>query len=205
MIYKLLHFLFSYSACRWWEMKFDGFYNNWIQKEFSNIGKGVYIGRLKLLEGAQYIHVDNAVSIGEGCTLTAWDNYMGNQFSPNITFEEGVIIGPNAHITACNNIHIGTGTLTGKYVTITDNSHGISNIDDLKNIPVCRKLFSKGPVIIGKNVWIGDKATILPGVTIGDGAIIGANTVVTKDIPPYSIAGGNPAKVIRTLTNSKYE
>lgn len=58
---------------------------------------------------------------------------------------------------------------------------------------------SKGPVIIGQNVWVGDKATILPGVTIGDGAVIGANSVVTKDVPPYSIVGGNPAKVLKQL------
>ena len=62
-----------------------------------------------------------------------------------------------------------------------------------------REVISKGAVIIGKNVWIGDKATVLPGVTIGDSVIIGANSVVTKDIPAYSIVGGNPAKIIKTL------
>lgn len=56
---------------------------------------------------------------------------------------------------------------------------------------------SKGPVIIGNDVWIGIGAMILSGVRIGDGAVISAGAVVTKDIPPYAIAGGNPAKVIR--------
>ena len=60
-----------------------------------------------------------------------------------------------------------------------------------------RFVTSKGPVIIGNNVWIGDKATVLPNVTIGDGAVIAANAVVTKDVPPYSIVAGNPAKVIK--------
>ena len=60
-----------------------------------------------------------------------------------------------------------------------------------------RPTTSKGRVVIGNNVWIGDKATILPGVTIGDGAIIAANAVVTKDVPQYSVVGGNPAKVIK--------
>lgn len=60
-------------------------------------------------------------------------------------------------------------------------------------------MYSKGDVSIGKNVWIGEKATILPGVTIGEGSIIGANSVVTKNIPPYSIACGIPAKVIKKL------
>jgi acetyltransferase-like isoleucine patch superfamily enzyme len=66
-------------------------------------------------------------------------------------------------------------------------------------IPTERKVISKGAVIIGENVWIGDKVTILPGVEIGNGVVIGANSVVTKDIPSYCVVGGNPAKVIKQL------
>ena len=65
--------------------------------------------------------------------------------------------------------------------------------------PLKRPIVSKGPVRIGDNVWIGDKATILPNVSIGNGAIIAANAVVTKDVPPYSVAAGNPAKIIKTF------
>ncbi|MFT4666111.1 MAG: virginiamycin A acetyltransferase [Polaribacter sp.] len=56
---------------------------------------------------------------------------------------------------------------------------------------------NKGNTVIGNDVWIGYNATILPGVTVGDGAIIATNATVTKDVPPYSIVGGNPAKIIR--------
>lgn len=59
------------------------------------------------------------------------------------------------------------------------------------------KTVSKGDTIIGNDVWIGNSATIMNGITIGDGAIIGANALVTKDVAPYTIVGGNPAKVIR--------
>ena len=55
----------------------------------------------------------------------------------------------------------------------------------------------KGDTIIGNDVWIGYRAAIMPGVTIGDGAIIGAFSVVTRDVPPYSIVGGNPAQLLR--------
>ncbi len=55
------------------------------------------------------------------------------------------------------------------------------------------------PVTIGKNVWIGDHATILPGVTIGDGAVVAAGAVVTKDVPPRTVVAGVPAKIIRTI------
>lgn len=64
-----------------------------------------------------------------------------------------------------------------------------------------RPLFSKGIVIIEDNVWIGDKATILSGVKIGKGAIIGANAVISKDVPAYGVAVGNPAKVIKIIKN----
>lgn len=59
----------------------------------------------------------------------------------------------------------------------------------------------KGPVKIGDNVWIGDRATILSGVTIGEGAIIAANAVLTHDVPAYTVVGGVPAKVIKFLKN----
>ena len=82
-------------------------------------------------------------------------------------------------------------------MTISDNNHGSTDFDTLHEVSVNRKLYTKGPVIIGNNVWIGDKATILGGVTIGDGAVIAANAVVTKDVPAYSVVGGNPARVIK--------
>ena len=101
------------------------------------------------------------------------------------------------HITCANRVIIGDSCLTGKWVTITDNSHGETDLDSLCLPPGKRPITSKGPVVIGNNVWIGDKATILPGVTIGDGAVIAANAVVTKDVPDYSVVGGNPAKILK--------
>lgn len=73
-----------------------------------------------------------------------------------------------------------------------------------KVTPKLEDLPFKGDTIIGNDVWIGQNVTILPGVHIGDGAIIGANSVVTKDIPPYHIAGGNPCKIIRKRFNEEF-
>lgn len=69
----------------------------------------------------------------------------------------------------------------------------------MRQRPSLRKVESKGEVIIGDNVWIGDKCTILQNVHIGDGVIVAANSVVTKDVPPYSVVGGNPAKVLKKI------
>ncbi len=73
-----------------------------------------------------------------------------------------------------------------------------------KVTPKLEDLPFKGDTIIGNDVWIGQNVTILPGVHIGDGTIIGANSVVTKDIPPYHIAGGNPCKIIRKRFNEEF-
>lgn len=97
---------------------------------------------------------------------------------------------------------IGDSLLTGKWVTITDNSHGETDKTTLEMRPQERPVTSKGPVVIGNNVWIGDKATILPGVTIGDGAVIAANAVVTENVPEYSVVAGIPAKVINYMKKS---
>ena len=96
-----------------------------------------------------------------------------------------------------NKVIIGDNCLTGKWVTISDNNHGTTDFDVLHEPPIKRKLYTKGPVVIGNDVWIGDKASILGGVTIGDGAVIQAGSVVIKDVPSGAIVGGNPAKVFK--------
>ena len=98
------------------------------------------------------------------------------------------------------NITIGNNVLTGRYVYISDNSHGKNIESELNTPPSLRPLYAKGPVVIGNNVWIGESARILSGVTIGDGAIIGANAVVTHDVPSGAVVGGVPAKVIKMMT-----
>jgi acetyltransferase-like isoleucine patch superfamily enzyme len=105
--------------------------------------------------------------------------------------------GTRTHITAINSIVIGDHLLTGADVLITDNAHGDSSLKSLMNPPLERPMFSKGGVTIGDNVWIGDKVTVLPGVKIGNRVIVGANSVVTKDVPDNCIVAGIPAKIIR--------
>lgn len=172
-----------------------------IKHKFKCFGKYSYIRpRADYLFGERYIEIGSNTVIGKHVQLTAWDSNNGQTYYPSIVVGSNCQFGSYNHITAINCIRIGDGVLTGKFVTISDNSHGDTTLStDLDKSPIKRPVFSKGPVIIGDNVWIGDKATILANVKIGKGSIIGANAVVTKDVPPYSMAVGSPAKVIKTL------
>lgn len=178
-----------------------------IVETYRSLGKDISFESVISLRGEQYMSFGNKVHFTHSSFLTAWDSFTyvveGKEekqtFSPRIEIGDNCNFGEYLHITAINKIVIGSGCLTGKWVTITDNSHGQFVKEQLEMRPIQRPLYSKGPVIIGQNVWIGDKVTILPGVTIGDGAVIAANAVVTKDVPPYSMAGGNPARIIKEV------
>lgn len=150
------------------------------------------------LKGTRYISIGQGTLISAGVILTAWDRYAGERFSPSINIGDNCMIGEYAHITACHNITIGNNVLTGRRIYISDNSHGDTTKEQLDIPPIKRPLKVKGPVVIEDNVWIGERACILSGVRIGRGAIIAANAVVTKDVPPYSVVGGVPAKIIKT-------
>lgn len=113
-------------------------------------------------------------------------------FSSKVTLGDYSGIGINAKIYGT--CHIGRYVMMGTDVTIITRNHRFDRTD----IPMMEQGFEEErPVYIGNDVWIGDRVLILPGVHIGDGSIIAAGAVVTKDVPPYSIVAGVPARKIR--------
>lgn len=145
-----------------------------------------------ILIGDHFLCADN-------CELSVWnkDNNQNKKFK--IIIGDNVTIASYSYISCTNEIKISDGCLLGINTFITDNFHGTSSKEEKLIIPNERKLFSKGPVKIGKNVWIGRNVCIMPNVTIGDYSIIGANAVVTHNVPKNSIAVGVPARVISKL------
>ena len=102
-------------------------------------------------------------------------------------------IGENAHLYG--KVTIGDNVMMAPDVVIYVRNHESKRLD----IPMCEQgSTEEKPVIIGNDVWIGGRVIILPGVTIGDGAIIGAGSVVTKDVKEYEVVAGNPARVIKS-------
>lgn len=177
----------------------DYLYTIWIRNFIGHVGKHTIIAKPCSLQGGgqSCISIGDYTSIQSHCILGCWAKFGKQHFTPSLTIGSHCSIGEYNHITACNKIIIGDGLLTGRYVYIGDNSHGGLSIEESKVPPIERKLQSKGEVRIGNNVWIGDKVTILAGVSVGDNVIIAANAVVTKNIPSNCVVGGVPAKTLK--------
>jgi acetyltransferase-like isoleucine patch superfamily enzyme len=110
-----------------------------------------------------------------------------------ITLGNDVVIAENCVLGGQGGLTIGNYVMIGNNATIITANHGFSRSD----IPMLRQSLDIAAVRIEDDVWIGANAVILPGVNIGQGAVIGAGAIVTKDIEPYSIVVGNPAKPIK--------
>ena len=173
-------------------------YTIYKKREFATFGINSILFPHHTIVGGKGIYIGNNTSINEYCYLSIWLKRKVVE-NPSVTIGDDCNIGAYNHITCVNRVVIGNGFLSGKWVTISDNNHGCSDYRDLCVPPRKREVTSKGPVLIGQNVWIGEKATILSGVRIGDNAIIAANAVVTKDVPSNCLVGGIPAKVIKYI------
>lgn len=197
----LWSYIYNYNMSVWLNNKCNSLYSLWISNFVGSMGRNSKIFYPCKLwgGGSKSIFIGDGTTIQSFCILGCWISYAGDSFSPSINIGDNCNIGEHNHITSINNITIGNGLLTGRYVYIGDNCHGGLSIDESNIPPIRRKLQSKGEVVIGDNVWIGDKATILAGVHIGDNVIIGANSVVTHDIPCNCMAAGIPARVIKQI------
>ena len=148
------------------------------------------------IRGKKYIQVSKGFTTGVGCRIEAYPKtdkkvlFFGENFQMN----------DYVHITAMQSVKIGNNVLLASKIYISDCSHGTysgnENDSHPDSIPHDRPLSSK-PVVIEDNVWLGEFVSVLPGVTIGKGSIVGANSVVSKNLPPYVIAVGTPAKPIK--------
>lgn len=149
--------------------------------------------------GPQYIEIGNNFSAGERFRIEAWDSYGKQSFKPQITIGNNVVFNTDIHIGCINKIEIGDNCLFASRIYITDHHHGEPSAEMLKLTPKERPLSTKGPVIIEKNVWVGEGVAIMPNVRIGENSIIATNAVVTKDIPPNCVVAGIPARVIKVI------
>lgn len=122
------------------------------------------------------------------------------EFNPQyLEFVPPIYIGPNASLYLRCPLKIGKGTIIGPRFTVHTANHRYEG-----NALPYDEIYEAKTVIIGPNVWIGADVTVLPGNVIGEGAVVAANSVVTKDVPAFAVVGGNPAKIIKSRDIERY-
>jgi acetyltransferase-like isoleucine patch superfamily enzyme len=183
---------------RWWT----------IAVEAGAIGPGSHLGRsfgtfglnsvicfpTNTIFNERYIHIGCNTMIGPHCTLSA-GMVPGQVCITDRVVEIGdrCLIGKGSGIVGHFSIRIGDDVWTGHDVYITDQNHGYENVD----LPISVQTMPERAVSIGDGSWIGHGSVVLPGSRIGEHVVIGANSVVTGEIPSYSVAVGVPARVIK--------
>jgi acetyltransferase-like isoleucine patch superfamily enzyme len=165
-------------------------------RRFGAFGAGSHIRfPVNTLYNERYIRLGSATLIGPQVTLAvgmAPGQVMMSD--PVISIGDRCLIGRGSGIVGHLSIDIGDDVFTGHFVYITDQNHGYADT----SVPIGRQTQTERAVVIGAGSWIGHGAVVLPGARIGRHCVVGANSVVTGEVPDYSIAVGAPARVIRT-------
>jgi len=164
------------------------------------VGRGFHVCHGAQLQGGASIVIGDGFYAGPMLWIEAVRSYREHRFDPVIEIGSNVVCSQSVHIAATTRVTIHDGVLLGSRVHITDHGHGTYSgpVQDSPATPPQLRRPSEGrPVVIGANVWLGDGVVVLPGVSIGEGSIVGANSVVSRDLPAGVIAVGAPAVPIK--------
>lgn len=142
--------------------------------------------------GKRGLRYGKGLTLGYGCRFETGDG-------GSITFGENCRLNERVHIVSHESVTIGDNVLMASNIFITDTSHGAFKGEGSSSPDVAPndRSLSTSPTRIGSNVWVGEGACVMPGVTIGDGCTVGANAVVTKSFPPNTVIAGVPARALR--------
>ncbi len=174
--------------------------------KFGNTPKNLVIELPRRIRNPELIFLGDNIRLGPGSLLIAIDNYptpsmkhpekqqYSQKFTPKITIGNRVTSTANLQIAAMSEITIEDDVMFASNINITDGLHGYENANEPYKY---QNMIRVAPIRIKRGCWIGQNVVILPGVTIGEFSIIGANSVVTKSIPDRCIAVGAPARVIK--------
>jgi acetyltransferase-like isoleucine patch superfamily enzyme len=150
-------------------------------------------GKMVTVRGNLQVVARGKIIIGNNCKI--WSHLGKTQISAGpravITIGENTFINTGAIISSRKGISIGKNCNIANEVIIMD--------DDFHDVKVREEKSAKAEISIGDNVWLATRVMVLKGVSIGEGAVIAAGAVVTKDVPPYVLAGGVPAKIIKAI------
>lgn len=190
------------AFCQRCSILWRNLYSAYIRHQFRQCGE-LKLGSTQLhLFGLRYMEFGDQVEMHFNARVQCIDYFQptNQHFKPRLILHDHVVVQAMCHIGCIDRVEIGEWSTMGARCYITDHTHGGTSREELLLPPRKRPLVSRGPVKIGKYVHLGEGVCVMPGVTIGDYSVIGAGAVVTRDIPPFSIAVGSPAKVIKQIT-----
>ncbi len=176
-------------------------------------GKGVVFGKDVVIRHGLKITIGNKVVIDDGCVLDArGDHNRGIVIGSRVILGRGSVLGcKDGNISIADNVGIGAGSMLhsvgGNNLVLEDSAllapfvylvaGGTHTFEDTSVAITEQELVYKGGITLGRNCWLGARVTVLDGVTVGNDSVVGAGAVVTENIPPFSIAVGLPAKVVK--------
>jgi acetyltransferase-like isoleucine patch superfamily enzyme len=163
----------------------------WWRRRLAEFGRLSWIAAPAWVTGHRSISIGSRVSIWRYSRIEAFNHVPG---TVRLRIGDGTVIHPFVHIGAAKSVEIGRGVLFASHVYVTDHDHDIS---DPNEPPISNGRTLVAPVRICDYVWLGERVSVLKGVTIGERSVIGAGAIVTRDVPAYSIAVGAPARVVR--------
>jgi len=151
------------------------------------------------LRGLRYMEIGENLGAGRNLWLEAVTVHLGRSYRPRLVIGDHVWMSDSVHIAATTFVQIGSHVLIGSKVLVTDHQHGNYHDDPSDpSLPPAQRALTFGlRTVIGDKVWLGDGTVVMPGVTIGEGSIVGANSVVTRDIAAFTIAAGAPAHPVK--------
>lgn len=164
-----------------------------LSSQFKKFGAGSRIAPPFRFYGLNEMSLGERVMINRDCWIQTISD-PGDAYSPKLVIKSHAGIGMGAQISASRQVVIEEYVLLARNVYISDHAHAFQNTD----VPIMNQgINSIAPVSIGRNTWLGQNVVVLPGVTIGQHCVIGANSVVNSAIPDFSVAVGAPARVIK--------
>ncbi len=175
-------------------------YKTRLFRKVAEVGEGTVISYNASVSAAP-----GSVRIGTHCHISGSVMTRGKG---NVIIGSNVFIGGATVLGALDRVTVGNDVIISNNVHIYDNNNHPTDPEQRRAMTQSHDFHgplwswehaASAPVVIGDNVWIGEHSSILKGVTVGEGSIIGARAVVTRDVPPYSVAAGNPAKVVKSL------
>jgi acetyltransferase-like isoleucine patch superfamily enzyme len=160
-----------------------------------SFGRDSMIRRPRKVDGNRFISIGHRTLIAKYSWINAIPQYAGETFRPELIIGDDVYVGQYSCIVCMHRVTIEDGCVLSEQVYISDSAHGM---DPEMGLIMKQKLLCKGEVRIGRSTFLGFRSCVLPGVMLGEHCIVGANSVVTRSFPAYSMVVGSPARLVKT-------